>query len=637
MSAATSPLIRANFEFLRLAEVHESELNPRKTFNQSGLEELAQSIRESGVWTPITVRPIGKRFYVSPGSLRDSQVRYVAVKNIVGKENLLKTFSGGTASENEANALEEAARENNKESGYEIAAGHRRYRAAKMAGLTQIPAIVRAMTDQQFAELVTFENLGREDVHPLEEAAGFEALIRDYAYTAAAIAEKIGCHESYVHKRLRLARLIEPARKAFAGGDISLNHAVLIARLEPAQQIEAFSLCFEERWDHKSRKDLKEAVPAKSLDLRIREKIFLALSSAPWKKDDAQLLPKAGACTTCPKRTGANAQLFDDMQKGDNCLDGDCFDRKRQAFIRITTAAYAQKNGKEMVRVATSYCDPSALKKLEAMQAHSFTEVKGKDRCAHVERAMVVYGDKLGHQIDICRTAKCAKHGNSIGGQYGRYQRSAAEIAAEQKRKIDAKIDVGYREALWYSCWAKMQEDGELDAGAVQVIAHYLIERIGHDGRGPLVKALDLKPETKVKSQGYEDTNSKLLRAYFGKLESLDKQLMFLLALATAPALGSMYGAAIKTLETVAIDCGVDANALKRVIAAPILAAAKKRAESEKKKAAEAKKAAPAKAKAPKASTKEPDFEEVDEDEDEDEDEPDFEDDASESGEEDLT
>jgi len=103
------------YQVVPLADLHESKRNPRKHFNAEALAELAASIAAKGVLTPLLVRP---------------------------------------------NAA-----------GYEIAAGHRRYRAAKAAGVDQVPAIVREMTDTEFLEILTIENLQREDVHPLEEAS----------------------------------------------------------------------------------------------------------------------------------------------------------------------------------------------------------------------------------------------------------------------------------------------------------------------------------------------------------------------------------------------------------------------------------------------------------------------------------
>jgi ParB family chromosome partitioning protein len=575
--------VLSEFQTIEIDRIVPSGTNPRKTRDSQKLDELAESIRAHGVLQPILVRPKGPSYYVSTGHFNSADhLRYVACLNIVGRENLHESFASGTAEENQA-AAEQAIEEKNAARGYEIVAGERRWRASKIAGLTEVPVRIRELDDQAVLEIQVIENLQREDVHPLEEANGFEALIRDYAYTAGAIAEKIGCHESYVHKRLRLARLIEPARKSFANGEISLNHAILLARLDSAEaQKQAFELCFEDHYDRVTRKSQKVAVPAKSLDLRIREEIFLDLTAAPWNKHDAELAKKAGSCVECPKRTGANGMLFDDGdgKRKDHCLDRECFETKRQAFVQIKIAELIEKTGEAPVRVANGYADDKTLKQLQAVRSYSYTIPGKKEKCEHQETAIVVYGDDIGKLFSICRAAKCPKHGtrHSSGAA-----RSPQAEAAERKRKLDEKIIATYRSKLWLETWNKIANQGldALEEANVDLIAHYLIQRIGHDGRAPLIKLLDLSLQKKDVN-GYSD-NAKLLGSYYDKLAP-EKQIPFLVALTVAPALGSMYGGTpLKSLEGVAGRAGCDPVAIKRAIAAPLQAKAKASAAKAKK------------------------------------------------------
>lgn len=171
------------FQILPLAKLHESKLNPRKSFPQASLEELAASIRTAGILQPLTVRPNG--------------------------------------------------------AGFEIGAGHRRYRAAKLAALTEVPCVVKPMTDVQFLELLVFENDHREDVHPLEEAEGYRSLMTQAKYTVDQIAERLGRSVKYVYDRVKLLRLVEPARTLFLEGKITAGHAILLARLTPDDQLRA--------------------------------------------------------------------------------------------------------------------------------------------------------------------------------------------------------------------------------------------------------------------------------------------------------------------------------------------------------------------------------------------------------------
>ncbi|MDP2383381.1 MAG: ParB/RepB/Spo0J family partition protein [Nitrospirota bacterium] len=171
----------SEYKLIPLADVHESTHNPRRHFDGPALEQLAESIRKVGVITPATVRP--------------------------------------------------------KAHGFELAAGHRRYRASKLAGLTHLPCIVRTMTDQQFMEVLTIENLQREDVHPLDEAKGYEALMAaPYKMDPAKIAERVGKSVKYIYDRVKLLALSKAARALFWEGKIEAGHAILLARLPLTDQ-----------------------------------------------------------------------------------------------------------------------------------------------------------------------------------------------------------------------------------------------------------------------------------------------------------------------------------------------------------------------------------------------------------------
>jgi ParB/RepB/Spo0J family partition protein len=163
-----------------LAQLHESPLNPRRTYDPAKLAELAASIKAQGIITPLLARPNAK--------------------------------------------------------GAEIAAGHRRLRAAKMAEVTTGPVIIREMTDAEFVEVLNIENLQREDLTPLEEAEGYKLLMTKAGYDAKRIAERVGKSEKYVYDRVKLLQLIEPARRLLRDGGITAGHAILLARLTPEDQ-----------------------------------------------------------------------------------------------------------------------------------------------------------------------------------------------------------------------------------------------------------------------------------------------------------------------------------------------------------------------------------------------------------------
>lgn len=167
--------------------VHESKHNPRRHFDEEKLKQLADNVAQIGILTPLTVRPMPTSTPTTPQ--------------------------------------------------YEIAAGHRRYRAAKLAKLSLVPCLVRAMSDQEFMELLNIENLQHEGLHPLDEAQGYADLMaKPYHMKVEMIAEKVGRSVKYVYDRIKLLALTKPARDLFWSGMIEAGHAILLARLTPTEQ-----------------------------------------------------------------------------------------------------------------------------------------------------------------------------------------------------------------------------------------------------------------------------------------------------------------------------------------------------------------------------------------------------------------
>jgi ParB family transcriptional regulator, chromosome partitioning protein len=153
--------------------------NPRRTFDESELQDLASSIRQHGIVQPVVVRTIA-------------------------------------------------------ESRYEIIAGERRWRAAQLAGLIEIPVIIRDVDDRTALEIAIVENVQRSDLNPLEEAMGYELLIADHGYTQNDLGEIIGKSRSHVANSLRLLKLPEPVRDMLASGTLSAGHArALIPTSDP--------------------------------------------------------------------------------------------------------------------------------------------------------------------------------------------------------------------------------------------------------------------------------------------------------------------------------------------------------------------------------------------------------------------
>ena len=179
--------------FISLDDVRPNSAQPRKVFDQEALQDLASSIREHGVIQPVLLRP---------------------AKN-----------------------------------GYELVAGERRWRAARLAGLKQIPAIVRDLSDRQNMFYALIENMQREDLNSIEEAKGMEEMMNAFGLNQEETAKAVGKSRSYVANSLRLLRLPDPVQDMVMTGVLSAGHARAIAGLEGEElQLLAAQKCAENGW-----------------------------------------------------------------------------------------------------------------------------------------------------------------------------------------------------------------------------------------------------------------------------------------------------------------------------------------------------------------------------------------------------
>jgi ParB/RepB/Spo0J family partition protein len=268
------------------SQITESPMNPRKTFLD--VDGLVDDVKKRGILQPVLVRPNG------------------------GK-------------------------------GYELVFGARRYRAAKAAKLEAVPAMVRTLLDDEALELMIVENCKRTDIHPLEEADGYRQLHEKHGHQVEDIAAKVGKSKAYVYARMKLCELAAPARKAFLGGQLTPSVALLVARVPPQlQEKAAHDLTHERDWNGKGRV-LAEPLPFRQAAELIQREYMLRLDEAPFPKGDAELLPAAGPCTICPKRTGNQRELFSDVKSADVCTDPTCFKQKAEAqWERLKVTAQSE-------------------------------------------------------------------------------------------------------------------------------------------------------------------------------------------------------------------------------------------------------------------------------------------------------
>jgi ParB family chromosome partitioning protein len=393
MNMETTVINATEYRELPLALLNESKTNPRRVFDDVSLRELATSIRSQGVLSPLLVRPLT-------------------------------------------------------ENGFEIVAGARRYRAAQMAEAVTVPVRIKQMSDAEVLEAQLVENLIRAEIHPMEEAEGFARLLalEEPKYSIEQIGARVGKSATFVASRLKLVELVPAAVDAFYANEIGVGHALLLAKLPADQQEQALSACFKEAYNSGGATPTRILLPVRNLQFWIESNVLLILKDAPFDKRDAQLVPTAGSCADCPKRTGHNKLLFgDDLGKqGDQCTDPRCYNAKLAAhvakavaakpnLVQISTAYGGQKEGSSVLprNKYTAIRDDKPTKKEDAQRP----EFKV---CKYAADAIITEGSDIGTIHKVCANPDCAIHHARKQQQHP--ATDAAFKAEQEKRRREEAI-----------------------------------------------------------------------------------------------------------------------------------------------------------------------------------------------------
>src|SRR5258706_6933414 len=422
---STTEAVKSSKEYMTvpIAELIESNTNPRKVFDQSFLEELAESIRNRGILSPLLVRPVNNHL--------------------------------------------------------EIVAGAQRYRAAKIAGMEVAPMRLKAMTDLEAQEAQQIENVQRKDVHPFEEAQGYRTLLgfEGANYTVEKLAARIGKRPEDVAERLKLLDLTEPVANAFVAGHIGLRHALLIAKLAADVQEKALAHCFDGYYAANDTD--RSLVPTSRLQAWIAQNIYLSLKSVPFSKDDETLVPEAGSCAHCPKRTGFNALLFSEVRE-DSCAHAACFNRKLDAHI-------AQRVSKmpNLVQISENY---NTTDETPLLARRNYVEVvtrkskKGKEArpeeklCDHLTPAIHADGMNKGHLVKVCADTTCKIHfGGREQEEKQRLQWKVEKAAANWK----AKETLTFRHRLLADVLKRVKP--QFGTGELRMVAQFLLRSLSHE------------------------------------------------------------------------------------------------------------------------------------------------------------
>lgn len=433
-----------NFAPIRLAQIAVSNTATqrarRQRFDKDTLAELAESVKAHGILQPIIVRPRA---------------------DVRGPK-------------------------------YELVAGERRLLAAELAALESIPAIVRDLSDEDVIDVQLIENLQRDDVHPMEEAEGYEQL-RELGHPIDELHARVGKSRSYVYARLKLLALCPAARKAFYAGRLNASTALLLARI-PSEKLqrEALKQIGPTRFRD-------EPLSVRSAGEVIQRDFMLRLNEATFPTDDEKLNGKAGPCTRCPKRTGNQPELFTDVASADVCTDPPCFHAKTRAWGQRLLAEAKQRGQQVIKGGAAKQIAPYGVSDYGLTGGWIQLTAKRWTGNRHKTVKQIIGADvdvallqcpKTGEVVEICRTSEVEKRINR--GQKTTRTTDPATAAARRKQKLDSKV----RLETYLRARKKLRTTPDQ-----RTLARLIFGRLEHDAVKLLCTIRGFKPPTE-KSYG---------------------------------------------------------------------------------------------------------------------------------------
>ena len=398
-------------ENLRLDHIRPSALNPRKVYDEAGLQELADSIKNQGLLNPIAVR--------------------------------------GTCFDMEGDG----------EPLYEIIYGERRWRAMQMNNAETIPAMIYNVTDDEAFDMMITENLQRQNIAPLDEATAYKAL-QERGLSVTDMAAKFGKSERYIRDRLKLNDLIPIFKEALSHDKLTLGGAVMLARLDEAAQAE-----FADDHGYEDDEDWDAAEALNSQDIRDDiEDNFVTLDRAlflpedEWNKDQQPRL-----CSMCANNTSCQQSIWPELAARARCTDETCFKDKLDRYI-----SYVIESARDRILPATTdkfdlamapkdslilYCErPQAYWRDDELKRTQAVIDRYKKRFLILfnDQIQVEFNDQNADMIDRALEAGDIIEGiniyNMAAGrpQYHKYYRiryAEAEEEGRQKNRLLAQYD----------------------------------------------------------------------------------------------------------------------------------------------------------------------------------------------------
>ena len=392
-----------DFKVIPWNDLQPSRTNPRRRIDESSTASLAESIGTQGVLEPLIVRQAGEKF--------------------------------------------------------EIVCGERRYRASKLAKITELPCLVRELTDEQVLDIQIHENLHREDIHPMDEAYAYQFLKEKLGCDTKELALRVGKSEGYVLGRLKLNLLINEAQTDIDDEHLPLAYALEIAKYAPDIQEAIYAAVYRkeskykgDRWVEVAKKG--EMVAWKYFLEWINTNIHRVLSKAPFDPKATNLRPDGLACTNCPERTGAVISLFEPNQIGkkDACLNPACYKQKVDNHVDVRRAELAELRKVDLseVPLVRSWCYTDGKDYLgteSAMVIGGKRAGSSKD-CDKAISGIDIEPENYGKTVQVClKTTGCKVHWRSPKVSSNSKATTAKSAEVEAAERLEAHR--ARREEIW--------------------------------------------------------------------------------------------------------------------------------------------------------------------------------------------
>ena len=356
---------------------------------------------------------------------------------------------------------------------HELVAGDRRTSAMELLKGTEMLVIVRDLTDAQVLELQLVENGQRADFHPLEEAEAICKLHSEHGYSVEDLMTKLGKNERFIRARLTLASQLCPeARDAFEAGLFDERVALALARVPVTELQRQATKDVLEGGEWLGDGGKRAPMNARQAIAHVKQRFMLTLAKSPFPKGDADLIPEAGTCTACPKRTGAQAALFEDLlvtkADADLCTDPGCYKTKADAAKQREVAKVKEKGGTTLsdeeaakvftygvLRTDAKYLDISA-KCYDDKQQRTWKQILGK----HV-KPVVTFNPMTSHRVELIAKAD-VKQALADAGVKIRTTSSALPDTDQQKKdREETRLKTKARELALDRAAAIFETKGE--------------------------------------------------------------------------------------------------------------------------------------------------------------------------------